>query len=113
MEKVMVSKKVAETIESLRGVVDDVELIKIASAECGGENPILTVAIAIHYGYEIEKPPAEIILAKFNTQRAIHSELYVDDMTDTTEYAYASGYMDAILDFAKVYEINIEGVTNK
>lgn len=111
MEKVKVSKKVAETIESLRGVVGDDALIKIASAECGGENPILTVAIAIHHGYEIEKPPAEIISAKFNAQRAIHSDLYVDDMTDTIEYAYANGYMDAIRDFAKVYEIHIEGVS--
>lgn len=113
MEKVKVTKKVAETIESLRGSVDDITLIKVVSAECGGESPVITAAIAIHHGYEIEKPPTEIISAKFNTQRAIHSDLYVADMTETTEYAYANGYMDAIRDFAKVYGIHIEGVTDK
>lgn len=110
MEKVNIPKKAAETIESLRGVVDDVTLIKIASAECGGDNPVLTAAIAIHHGYEIEKSPEEIVKAKFAHQRAIHSDLYVEDKTDTTEYAYADGYIDAIQDFAEVYGIRIKGV---
>ena len=59
MEKVKVTKAVAELIESLRGVVGDGALIKLVSAESGGDSPILTAAIAIHHGYEVEMTPEE------------------------------------------------------
>lgn len=68
------------------------------------------MARALYVGYEIAKLPAEIIRAKFDVQHDIHTDLYIDDKTETKEFGYADGYMDAIKDFAEVYGIKIEGV---
>jgi len=65
MEKVKVTKEVAEIIESLRGVVSDTTLIKLISDKCGGEHPVVTAAIAIHHGYEVDEPWAESAFAYY------------------------------------------------
>lgn len=120
MEKVIVSKEVAEAIEFLKAddwsfssvmnVLTSGGFSKVDEAVKLNTTPIETVAQAYLNGYEVAKTPAEIVKAKFLRQRDIHLDLYGDDLTETAEYAYAGGYIDAIKEFADAYGIRIEGV---